>query len=545
MADVEVRGLRLRTWKHAKPTLRHAVADARAFGDRDFLVYGEERVTHGEHADLVATLARRLIEEYGVRKGDRVAIAMRNHPEWSVAFFAAACAGAIVVPLNAWWTAPELEYGLRDSGSRVLIADQQRLDRLRDVLPGLGIGVMVARPDGPVPDGVRDLAAVIGEVTPGEPLPEVSLHPDDDATIFYTSGTTGKPKGAVGTHRNICVNPVSRLYSGARARLRAGGSLSDPPPVDRNVWLLTVPLFHATGAHSVLLPALLAGDALVIMYKWDAGKALELVERERVTGFTCVPTMLLQFLAHPDFDRYDVSSLAGVSSGGAPAPAALADRLAEQLPGRSPGNGYGLTETSSVATTNAGVDYTLKAGSVGLPVAICDTKVVDAEGKELPAGEVGELWIKGTNVVMGYWNKPEATAAAITDGWLHTGDLARMDDDGFIFIVDRAKDMVLRGGENVYCAEVEAALYEHPDVLECAVIGVPHAELGEEVGAVVRPVPGSALEAEALTTFLTGRIAKFKIPAHIWFRPDELPRNAAGKILKPELRATLSGSAGG
>jgi long-chain acyl-CoA synthetase len=302
-----------------------------------------------------------------------------------------------------------------------------------------------------------------------------------------------------------------------------------------------VPFFHATGCHSVLVASALAGSTIVLMHKWNPERALELIERERVTMFGGVPTMAWQVLTSPHFDKYDTSSLTSVSYGGAPAPPKLVEKIKELLPDRVPGNGYGLTETSSVTTYNSGVNYLAHPDSVGLPVAVCDVKVVGPSGDELPTGEVGELLIKGPNVIKGYWNRPDATAQAIVGGWFHSGDLARMDEDGFVYIVDRAKDMLIRGGENVYCAEVEAALYEHPAVADAAVIGVPHDELGEEVGAVVRLRPDATLTTEELRAFLRERIAAFKVPSHVWFREAELPRNPGGKILKTHLRAEILG----
>ncbi|WP_262402635.1 class I adenylate-forming enzyme family protein [Actinomadura sp. CNU-125] len=369
--------------------------------------------------------------------------------------------------------------------------------------------------------------------------PAVGLGPEDDATIFYTSGTTGRPKGALGTHRNITGNMVGIAYGMASAGVRAGRELAEVTAPRRRVTLLSVPLFHATGCHSVLVSGAAQGGTVVLMYKWDAGAALRLIERERVTGFGGVPTMAWQVLDSPDFDDYDTSSLTGVSYGGAPAAPALVERIRERLPERVPGNGYGLTETSSVTTYNGGVNYLERPGSVGPPVAVCDVKVVGPDGADLPAGEVGELLIKGPNIIKGYWNRPEETAAAFVDGWFRSGDLARLDGDGFVYIVDRAKDMLIRGGENVYCAEVEAALYEHPAVADCAVIGVPHDVLGEEVGAVLVLRPGSSLTGPQARAFLRGRIAAFKVPSHWWFRDGELPRNPSGKILKTRLREEL------
>jgi long-chain acyl-CoA synthetase len=305
----------------------------------------------------------------------------------------------------------------------------------------------------------------------------------------------------------------------------------------QNASLLSVPFFHATGCHSVLQGATYAGNKLVLMHKWNPERALELIERERVTNFGGVPSMVWQVLQSPDFEKRDTSSIQGIGYGGAPAPPELVRKIAEMFPGKLPSNGYGLTETSSLSTSNSGVDYQHKPDSVGVPVATVEVKVVDEEGNDLGRNEVGELWIKGPNVVVGYWNKPEATAASFTDGWLHTGDVARIDDEGFVFIVDRAKDMIIRGGENVYCSEVEAALFEHDAVLDAAVVGIPHLVLGEEVGAVVQLKPGATATPEELQAHVRERLAAFKVPVRIWFRDEDLPRNPAGKILKRDLRA--------
>jgi acyl-CoA synthetase (AMP-forming)/AMP-acid ligase II len=388
----------------------------------------------------------------------------------------------------------------------------------------------------------------IGAIDAHASLPEVELHPDDDATIFYTSGTTGNPKGALGTHRNICGNLMALAFAGARSAMRSAGQPEQAANATartsgRNVYLLSVPFFHATGCHSILVANLAVGGKIVIMHKWDAGRALELIEEERVTTFGGVPAMVWQVLEHPDFDKRDLSSVASIGYGGAPAAPELVRRIEAMFPGRTPSNGYGLTETSSVTTMNSGVDYLRKPDSVGVPVAVCDVKVVDLDGNALPTGSVGELWIKGPNVVAGYWNKPEATAASFSDGWLHSGDVARIDEEGFVYIVDRAKDMIIRGGENVYCVEVEAALFEHPAVTDAAVIGIPHHVLGEEVGAVVHLAPGTAASEQELRDWVAERLAAFKVPVKLWFMDDPLPRNANGKIMKRELKADLLGDA--
>jgi long-chain acyl-CoA synthetase len=539
MDEAEIRGTRTRVWKHAPPSLRSILEISRLHGDATFLVYEDERLTYEEHFRHAATFARHLATRYGVGKGDRVAIVMRNFPEWSVAFFGAAALGAVIVPLNAWWTAPELEYGLRDSGAKVMILDEERAERLAGSLPDLGIPAIVARAGGVLPGGVEPFESMLDDLS-GE-LPDVAIDPDDDATIFYTSGTTGRPKGALGSQRNITTNPVSLAYAMALAGVRAGGSVEEVTAPQRRVTLLSVPFFHATGCHSVLVASALAGSTIVLMYRWDVERALQLIERERVTMFGGVPTMAWQVLTSPLFGRYDTSSLTAVSYGGAPAPPKLVDKIKELLPQRTPGNGYGLTETSSVTTYNGGVNYLEHPDSVGPPVAVCDVKVVGPDGEDLPAGEVGELLIRGPNIIKGYWNRPEATAEAFIGGWFHSGDLARVDEEGFVYIVDRAKDMLIRGGENVYCAEVEAAAYEHPAVADAAVIGVPHDELGEEVGVVVCRRPDASLEAEQLKDFLRERIAAFKVPSHVWFREGQLPRNPGGKILKTRLRKEILG----
>ncbi|MHB1855478.1 MAG: class I adenylate-forming enzyme family protein [Acidimicrobiales bacterium] len=557
MALETIRGVPTRTWKNAFPTLGAILETSRRHGEAAFLVYEDERTSFEEHYRSAAAVAHLLIDRYGVRPGDRVAIAMRNFPEWAMAFWGAAAAGAVVVPLNAWWTAPELAYGLEDSGSRVAFLDVERAERLAGHIDNLDVQALVVR------TGTSELPVVTGRTERFEEvlapisaglsaaaaslLPEAGVGPEDDATIFYTSGTTGRPKGAVGTHRNICTNLMSLMFSNARSALRsgrpAGGAAEEPAARTQNAYLLSVPFFHATGCHSVLVANTAAGGKLVMMYRWDPERALELIERERITTFGGVPSMVMGVLDSPNFEARDTSSVRSVAYGGAPAPPELVKRIKAHFPGGQPSNGYGLTETSSVTTMNSGDDYVRKPQSVGPPVPVCEVKVVDESGAEVPAGQTGELWIKGPNVVRGYWNKPEATAEAFSDGWLHSGDIARIDEEGFVYIVDRAKDMVIRGGENVYCVEVEAALYEHPSVADCAVIGIPHPVLGEEVGAVVRLRPGSDPVDEAgLRAHVAGRLAAFKVPARIWFRTEELPRNPAGKILKRELRDELVGS---
>jgi len=542
MEEKDIRGVKMRVWKNAPASLRDVLEASRAHGTRDFLVYEDERVTFEEHYRAVVKFAHVLKDKYGVKKGDRVTIAMRNYPEWVISFWAITTIGAIVVPLNAWWTGEELEYGLSDSGSKVAVVDGERLDTLKPYLKDLGLeGLVVVRGEGDLAGGGdwQDLVAPYGQYgsLPEGTLPEVTLEPEDDATIFYTSGTTGKPKGALGTHRNICGNLLSLAVSNARSMLRRG-EIPQPPDPDgpKPAALISVPLFHATGCHAILCGTAFGGGKLVMMYKWDPVRALELIEKEKLKSFGGVPAMVWQVLEHPRFKEFDLSSVESIGYGGAPSAPELVARIKEEFPHVAPGNGYGLTETSSVTSQNAAEDYVNRPNSAGPAIPVCDIRVVGPDGKDVPQGEVGELWIKGPNVIKAYWNKPEATAEAITDGWFHSGDLVRVDEEGFIYILDRAKDMLIRGGENVYCVEVEDALYAHDEVMDAAVVGIPHKVLGEEVGAIVQVTPGSTVTEEDIKAFAAKHIAGFKVPVKIEIRTEPLPRNANGKILKRQLK---------
>ncbi|WP_061295325.1 class I adenylate-forming enzyme family protein [Herbidospora cretacea] len=516
----------VRIWRHAPATFRAMLETTAFHGDKTFVVYEDERLTYAEFFRATATLAHALRDVFGVRKGDRVAIAMRNYPEWIVSFSAVLSIGAVAVPLNAWWTASELDHALTDSGALLAITDGERAERMS------GLPLIVTRRGSF--EGGHDWDSFEPKTT----LPPVDLSPDDPATIFYTSGTTGRSKGALGSHRNLGQAPMTVAYAITRGVVMSG---KDPAETagQRRVTLLTVPLFHVTGCFAVLMTTMFTGGGLVLMYKWDPGRALELIERERVTTMSGVPTNAWQLISHPSLAKHDISSLTAVSYGGAPAPPKLLERINELLPDRAPTNGYGMTETTALAIYNSGREYAAHPDSIGRPLAVMDVKICDPTGVELPRGEVGELCLRGPIVIMGYWNRPDATAETIVDGWLHTGDLARIDDEGFVYIVDRAKDMVIRGGENVYCAEVEAALFEHPAIDDAAVIGIPDDELGEQVGAVVRIT--SPVTAGDLQAFLRTRLAEFKIPVRFWFHEEELPRNPGGKILKTVLRRHVLG----
>ena len=542
-----IRGIPTRTWKNAPPTLRDVFLNGQRFKDREFLVYETDRATYDAFGRATITLAHRLLAD-GVKKGDRVAIIMRNLPEWPVCFWAGQLVGAIVTPLNAWWTGPELEYGLADSGTKIAFVDEERLDRVAEFLEKLPDleRVYATRLAGPAPSAkVGRLEDVIGVVNswsglPEQPLPAVDLGPEDDATILYTSGTTGRPKGALGTHRNMTSNIGAGGISAARNFLRAGEPLPelDATKLPQRVSLLVVPMFHATGLSSTMGPTMNGGGKLVLMRRWDAEPAMKLIQDEKVSSTGGVPTIAWQLIEHPARSKYDLSSLLSVAYGGAPSAPELVRKIAEVFPGSQPGNGWGMTETTATFTSHLGRDYLNRPDSAGPAAPVGEMHVRDpADGKTiLPAGTVGELWCKGPQVVKLYWNKPEATAETFQDGWLRTGDLARIDEEGFLFIIDRAKDMLIRGGENIYCVEVENVLYDHPDVMDAALVGIPHKTLGEEPAAVVHLRPGGTATEDELRAHVRARLAAFKVPVKVVFWPETLPRNANGKIVKTELK---------
>ncbi len=539
MEQVAAHGRVFRAWKNAPAQLSALALIGRSHGALEFMVFEDERVTFDGWFRAVAALAAHL-RALGIGPGDRVALAMRNLPEWPVAFFAVTTLGAICVPLNAWWTGAELTYGLAMAGCRALIADGERLAR---VLPLRGelvaLEFVLGTRLGTVPANVVALESVIGApgdygTLPDRDLPDADLAPDDDATIFYTSGTTGQPKGALGTHRNLTTNILSSGYVAASAMLRRGEIA--PPPSPRTA-LVSIPLFHVTACSAILMGAIFSGSKLIFMRRWDAGVALQLIERERVNMAGGVPTIAWQLLEHPDREKYDLSSLDAVSYGGAPSAPDLVRKIGAVF-GARPGNGWGMTETMATVTNLIGDDYLARPDSCGPAVPVADLRVVCPDRLiDVPAGDVGELWARGPMIVKGYWNNADATESTFVDGWVRTGDLARIDAEGYCYIVDRAKDIVIRGGENIYSGEVENALYDHPSVMDAAVIGIAHRTLGEEPVAVVHLVPGHSVSEQDLRAWVAVRLAAFKVPVAIVFQPETLPRNANGKILKRELKA--------
>lgn len=557
MTETEVMGVPMRVFATAPSSMRFVWEITAGYSDRTYVVFEDERYTFAEIDARVRSLAHYLRDTHGIGSGDRVAIAMRNYPEWVIGYWATISIGAAVVGMNAWWTTPEMQYALDDSRPTVLLADGERVERVLPILDELRanapLHLIATRYDGPLPESADRWDDVVrpDQAPPG--LPDAEIDPDGDATIFYTSGTTGFPKGAQLTHRGCVHNLLHVMFMGKlgplaaakateAAAVSAGASEPEPEsPTESGppVIMAPTPLFHVTANNCLLHPATIAGGTIVLTHKWDPGRALELIERERVTNFSGVPTMSRELLNHPDWARRDTSSMAAMVGGGAPVPPDLVGKIDSALKKGSPSTGYGLTETCGILTGNAGGAYLAKPDSQGPIVPTVDAKIVDELGDELPLGEAGRLLVKGPIIIKGYLNKLEATAEAIQDGWFDTGDIARLDEDGFVYIVDRAKDMVLRGGENVYCSEVEAAIYDVDGVVEAAVFGVPDERLGEEVAAAVVLEPGRTMTADELRTDLAQRLAQHKHPRHVWFLDEPLPQNASGKFLKRELRERL------
>ncbi|MFA7388311.1 MAG: class I adenylate-forming enzyme family protein, partial [Thiohalobacteraceae bacterium] len=486
-----------------------------------------KRATFGEFRRAVSYCAGAL-RDAGIEPGCRVALLMRNRLEWPVAFFAVMQAGAIVVPLNGWETDEKIEMMLRDVGARYVISDTFRpaIAQLDDHWTDCGLG--------------SPLAEVIPPVDQWAGLPDdlasfPAAEPDATGAIFFTSGTSGRPKGATLSHRAMAAALRNSEYHRARYSLRYPAPAAPPPP--RTTALFPVPLFHVTAAVAGLIVATASGAKMVLMNRWDPEEGFQLIERERVTLLGGVPTLPLQLLLHEALDRYDLSSLTDCLYGGAPAPTSLPGEIRTGLGARS-ATGWGMTETASTFLLNSGEDYLERPASCGLVVPLVNqARIVDAEGRALQPGQQGELLVRGLTVTRGYWNAPEAMEEAFTlDGWFHTGDLASMDTDGFVTIIDRIKDVIIRGGENIYTVEIEDVLSSHPAVVEAAVFGRPHPTLGEEVvAAVVTRQPGQPDEAE-LREFMTARLARHKIPVAIVPVRQPMPRNAAGKVLKAEIK---------
>jgi len=567
----DVGGVEMNVYRNRLGSLREVALGAAGRAAEDtFLVYGDRRISYPSFVELARAGSGELASgPAAVAPADRVAVLAANCPEWCLTFWSTVSMGAVLVGLNGWWKAVEILYGLEDSGAKVLVADAARYERIAGQLgslPALRVVYLVgvepsdaAAPGGEVelrsasdlfPDrgGVADTSASSDPWS--SPITE-----DEPAVIFYTSGTTGRPKGAISTHRSMVANLQNTFFIGAKGAMAAmvsgeGGSVLPTTAGGQTVGMLTSPLFHVSGCHSNLVVSFAAGMRLVIPPgRFDPEVIMETIQRERVSIWSAVPTMIWRVADDPRRHDYDLSSVTSIAYGGSPSAGELQRMVRETFPNvASIGNAYGLTETSSVATVNTGADARERPDSVGRPMPVVELKIIDPMTAtsdiravaSLPAGVAGEICVRGPILMAGYWNKPAETAAVLQHGWLRTGDLGHLDEDGFLYVTDRAKDMIIRGGENVYCIEIENRLVEHPAVAEAAVVGVPHPALGEEVMAFVRFEDAQSASPDELRSFVAETLADFKVPAYIRISVEPLPRNASGKLLKTVLRSSVA-----
>jgi long-chain acyl-CoA synthetase len=525
-------------YKNAPHTLQDVYFAATAHGEKEFLIYEGERWTFNDLFQQAWALAEALKTKHQITAGDRVGIAMRNYPEWLSTYVAITSMGAVAVPINSWGTAEELLFAVRDSACKSVFCDQQRFDLMAAGLVESNIRAVIARPDLlTTHESGQSLEDFIVDCTDAS-SPDISIHSEDTVMVMYTSGTTGKPKGAVSTHRALCQALMNFECTGTASAMAnpelIGAMLSKGfEPAQ----MLAVPLFHVSGLHAVFLTALRAGRKIVMMYKWDATQALKLVEQERITILSVAPSMLLQALESPAFDQYDTSSLSSLGAGGSATPARVSALMREKVSNMYGGTGWGLTETNSIGTAFTGQAFIDNPGSAGFCHATVEVKVCDENGDPLPQGTPGRLWIKTSTAVTGYWNRPDANAVSFRDGWFDSEDIGYFDDNGYLYLSDRAKDMIIRGGENIYPAEIEAVLCEHPAVHEVAAFGIADDKLGEQVAVAVVPRDGASLTEDDLKGFAKQHLAAYKVPHQVTIMEQPLPRNAAGKVLKNILKA--------
>ena len=538
LEELVLDGRSCQIFKHAPKTALEVLQNSRAHGELDFLVFEGRRYTFNSLFEEADALAAGLQQTYGVARGDRVAIAMRNNPEWMIAYIAASLVGAIIVPINSWGKTEELQYAIGDCGTGLLICDQSRFKLIRDVFPELGIQAMVADTDAEfdAPEGVTLFADAVAQGR-GKAYELAEVQPEDGALILYTSGSTGFPKGVL--HRQIAVGQslMNMMYLGMLVAELEGGPREYRAGAERETPMLTVPLFHCTGLLSGLLLPLMMGHKVVMMYKWDSQSALALIQEEKVTSLSSVPAILQDLLGHPEWDNYNTDSLIRLGAAGAATPAGLPELIEAKVGNTSRSAGYGMTETMAVGATMSGVMFDLKPETAGVPTPIMEMRFVDPQGAEMPPGQAGEIEMRGVCCTPGYWEKPEANAQTFNDqGWMKTGDVGLVDDDGFLHITGRIKEIVIRGGENIFPGEIEQAAYELDSVREVVVFGEPDQAMGEELVMVVHPAPGADLDEPRLRDYLKQRLAGYKVPRTIQFRDHPLPRNASEKLHKLKVR---------
>jgi long-chain acyl-CoA synthetase len=535
IVETEAIGRRVRVFANAPKNIRELIEATRS--DKEFLVYEDERYTYEDTWRQACRLAHALVNDFGVKKGDHVAIAMRNYPEWIFSYVAIASIGAVAIAVNSLWTADEMAHGLNLSKPKVLIADQERIDRVTSLasLPE-GMRIIGVRTTKPLPLNATawgDIAAKPEQTA----MPAIDVAPDDDLQMLFTSGSTGNPKGAVSTHRNVISALLSwelDLHASWATGLLTPPAADPPPP--QTAMLLAIPLFHVTGLLACYMQSYRFQRRMILMYKWDVERGAEIIEREGITHMTATPAITGDLVAFSRSTGRKFPTLTTIGGGGAARAPEQVRAIASVFEKAYPGTGWGMTETNAIGVGIAAADYLRKPESSGRVSAVLDIRVVDENNKPLPAGQRGELQIRGASIVKGYYNNPKANASEFIDGdWFRTGDVAIIDEEGFVFIVDRIKDLVIRGGENIGCGAVEYALQEHPAVQEACVYGVPDERLGEEVATTLylsQPVSETELRA-----FLETRLAKFQIPRYFRFETQPLPRGATGKILKKDLRA--------
>jgi steroid-24-oyl-CoA synthetase len=531
VVDVEVGDVRIRSFENRIRTLRDLLLKSVEFGDNTYMLatdgVNERRLSYAEHARLVASVAAALRDRYGVRPGNRVAILGANCPEWVITFWATISLGAVAVGLNGWSTGSEIRYFVDDCEPRVLVADRKRVERLEGADPGVPVVVM------------EDDFAALEAFDLDPSFAEVNVNEDDPALILYTSGTTGRPKGAINTHRNVAAYLMLNFFNGAKAAMLAPRPGPDDPPPLPPCQLVSSPLFHVSGLHSAAIMMLAAGlKSVWLLGRFDPAVAMRMIERERCTGWSFTETVLHRMVNHPDVGKYDLSSIKTVGGGGSPVSPSLLERTREVFPNakHSLGIGYGQTECAALATLNNGQELIDFPMSVGRPLPTVELEIRDPAGRALPDGEEGEVCVRGPMVMPGYWRRPEETAETITaDRWLRTGDIGRM-EGGRLYLSSRKRDLIFRGGENVYPVEIEKHIENHPDVEECAVIGVEHPELGQTVKAVIVARPGHTVDVESVRAWCAAELSYYKVPEHWEVREGALPRNAAGKIVKDLLR---------